>query len=81
MVHWYVRYNSYGLTIWVNFMVNMCVCVLGGGFGSNGFVTKVQPFPMDGHYRTNINSGVGHLRSELIVSLVLCMVAVQYSGH
>ena len=33
-----------------------CVCV---GFGSNGFVTKTQSFPMDGHYRTDIISGVG----------------------
>jgi hypothetical protein len=27
-----------------------------------------------GHYRTNIISGVGHLRLDLIVPLVLCMV-------
>ena len=38
MVHRYVRYNGHELTIRVNFMVN--VCVWGGGFGSNGFVTK-----------------------------------------
>jgi hypothetical protein len=44
----------------------------GGGFGSNGFVTKMQPFPMDGHYRTDVISGVGHLRSDSIVPLVLC---------
>jgi hypothetical protein len=36
-------------------MVNVCMY---GGFGSNGFVTKMQSFPMDGHYRTNIISGV-----------------------
>jgi hypothetical protein len=44
------------------------------GFGSNGFVTKVQHFPMDGYYRTNIISGVGHLRSDLVVLLVLCTI-------
>jgi hypothetical protein len=30
---------------------------------------------MDGHYRTDIISGVGHLRSDSVVPLVLCMVA------
>jgi hypothetical protein len=56
------------------------VCVRGGGggggsFGSNGFVTKVQPFPMDGHYRMDITSGVGHSRSDSVVPLALCTVA------
>jgi hypothetical protein len=51
-----------------------CVYV---GFGSNGFLTKAQPFPMNGHYRTNIISGVGHPRSNLVVPLVLCTIAVQ----
>jgi hypothetical protein len=50
----------------------MCVC---GGFGFNDFVTKVQPFPMDGHYRANIISGVGHMTSNSVVPLVLCTVA------
>jgi hypothetical protein len=50
------------------------MCVLYGGFGSNGFVVKVQPFPMDDHYRTDIISSVGHLRSDLVVPLVLYMV-------
>jgi hypothetical protein len=37
----------------------MCVCVGGGGgFGSNGFVTKVQSFLMDDYYRTDIISDV-----------------------
>jgi hypothetical protein len=72
-----MRYNGYGLAIWVNFMVK-CVFV---GFGSNGFVIKAQPFPMDGHNRMNIISSVGHLRSDSFIPLVLCMVAVQYSGH
>jgi hypothetical protein len=51
----------YGLTLWSN------VCM---GFRSNGFVTKGQPFPMDGHYRMDIISSVGHLRSDLVLSLV-----------
>ena len=29
---------------------------------------------MGGHYRTNIISSVGHLRSDSVVSLVLCTV-------
>jgi hypothetical protein len=51
------------------------MCVLYGGFGSNGFVTKVQLFPMDGHYRTDIISGVGHPRSDSVVPLMLFVVA------
>jgi hypothetical protein len=51
------------------------MCMLYGGFGSNGFVTKVQLFPMDGHYRTNIISGVGHPRSDSVVPLMLFVVA------
>ena len=68
MIHWYVQYNGHGLTIRVSFMVNVCVWK---GFGSNGFVTKMQSFPMDGYYRTYVISGVGHLRSNSVVSLVL----------
>jgi hypothetical protein len=49
-----------------------CVCV---GFGSNDFVTKAQPFPLDDHYRTDIISDVDHQRSNLVVPLVLCTVA------
>jgi hypothetical protein len=56
----------YGLALW-------SVCVW-EGFGSNGFVIKTQPFPMDGHYRTDVISGVGHPRSDLVVPLVLRMV-------
>ena len=51
------------------------MCVLYEGFGSNGFMTKVQSFPMDGHYRMDIISSVGHPRSNSIVPLVLCTVA------
>jgi hypothetical protein len=53
----------------------MCVCVCGGGgFGSNDFLTKMQPFLMDGHYRTDIISGVGYPRSDSVVPLVLRIV-------
>ena len=65
----------YMLTLW------SCVCVGGGGFGSNDFVIKAQSFPMDGNNRTDINSGVSHLRSDLVVSLMLYMVVVQYLRH
>ena len=54
---------------------NMVKCVLYGGFGSNSFVTKVQPFPLDGHYKTYIISGMRHSRSDSVVPLVLCMIA------
>jgi hypothetical protein len=53
----------YELTLWL-------VCV-GVGFGSNGFVIKMQSFPIDGYYRTNVISCVGHPRWDLVVSLVL----------
>jgi hypothetical protein len=55
-----------------------CMCV---GFGSNGFMNKVQPFPMNGHYKTDIISGVGHSRSDLFVMLVLYTVVMQWQRH
>jgi hypothetical protein len=58
----------YGLTLWSN----VCVWALNPIF----FVTKMQPFPMDGHYRKDITSGVGHSRLDSVVLLVLCTVAV-----
>jgi hypothetical protein len=57
---------------YIDFILWSNVWVLYVGFGSNGFVTKVQPFPMVGHY---IISSVGHLRSDSIMPLVLCTVA------
>jgi hypothetical protein len=39
--------NGHGLTIWVSFVVNVCVWGRGGGggFGSNGFVTNDATIP------------------------------------
>jgi hypothetical protein len=37
----------------------------------------MQSFLMDGHYRMDVISGVGHLRSDSVVLLVLC--TVQYA--
>ena len=47
-----------------------CVCV---SFGSNDFVTKIQAFPMNGHYRTDVISGVGHPKVGLC-----CATSVTY---
>jgi hypothetical protein len=52
----------------------------GGGFGSNGFVTKMQPFLMDGHYRMNVITNVGHPRSDSVVLLVLRTVFCAMAG-
>jgi hypothetical protein len=42
----------------------------------------MQPFPMDGHYRTDVISGVGHPGLYSVVSLVLRTVCfVQLIGH
>jgi uncharacterized membrane protein len=64
----------YRSTLWSN----VCVCV---GFRSNVFVIKAHPFSMDGHYRTDIISSVGHPRLDSIVPLMLYMVVVQWLGH
>ena len=37
-------------------------------------------FPIDGHYRTNFISGVGHPKSDLVVPLVLRMVCCAMAG-
>jgi hypothetical protein len=57
-------------------MVSVCV----GGFGSNGFMTKIQPFPMDGHYRTDIINSVGNPRSDSVMLLVLRTVCCAMVG-
>jgi hypothetical protein len=74
MVHWYIRYKR-SWAYYIDYILWSNVSVLYEGFGSNGFVTKVQPFPMDGPYRTDIISGVGHPRSDSVMLLVLCTVA------
>jgi hypothetical protein len=59
------------------------VCVWGEGeegFGFNAFVTKMQSFLMDGHYRIDVISGVSHLRSDLVVPLVLRTVCCEMIG-
>jgi hypothetical protein len=51
-----------------------------GSFGSNGFVTKMQPFPMDGHYKMDVINGVGYPRLDLVVLLVLRKVCCVMAG-
>ena len=71
MVHRCMQDNGYALAIYVNFMVK-CVCYMGFGF-NDCFVTSATL--MDGHYKTDIISGVGHPRLDSVVPLVLCTVA------
>jgi hypothetical protein len=73
MVRQYMRYKR-PWAYYIDFILWSNVYVLNRGFRSNGFMTKVQPFPMVGHYSTNIIIGVSHLRSNLVVLLVLCVV-------
>jgi hypothetical protein len=40
----------------------------------------IQSFPMDGYYRTDVISGMGHLRLDLVVPLVLRMVQCVMAG-
>jgi hypothetical protein len=54
-----------------------CVCI---SFGLSGFVTKTQSFLLDGHYRTDIINGVGHLRLDLVMPLVLRIVCCAMAG-
>jgi hypothetical protein len=54
-----------------------CVCYM--GIESNDcFIANVAL--TGSHYRTDIISGVGHLRSDLIVPLVLCTIAYNIWG-
>ena len=73
MVCWYMRYKR-PWAYYIDCILWSNVYVL-GGFGSNGFMTKVQSFPMSGYYRTDIISSVGHPKLDSVVPLVLCMVA------
>ena len=62
----------YRLTLW-------SVCVW-GAFESNGFVIKTQPFLLDGHYRTDVISGVGHPMLDSVMLLVLRTVCCAMAG-
>jgi hypothetical protein len=62
----------YGLALW-----SMCVWK---GFRSNGFVTEMQSFLINGYYRIDDISGVSHPKSGSVVSLVLCMVCCAIVG-
>ena len=68
--------NDHGLTIQTSYYGQLCV--LYRGFGFTGFMTKVQPFSIDGHYRTDVINGVGHPRSDSVVLLVLRTIV--YNG-
>ena len=70
MVHQYMQDNGHGLTIHVNFMVK---CVYYMGFGFNGCFMAGATLT-GSHYKMDIISGVGHLRSDSVVLLVLCTV-------
>jgi hypothetical protein len=78
MLYWYMQYKR-PWAYYIDFIL-WSLYVLYGGFGSNGFMNKVQPFPMDGHYRMDIISGVDHPRSDLVVPLVVCTVACNDCG-
>ena len=69
--------NSHEFTILVNFMVK---CVYYIGLGSNGCFAVGGALTV-GHYRTYIISGVGHLRSDSIVPLMLWMVVNNIRGN
>ena len=62
----------YKLALWL-----VCVC---RGFGSNSFMTNDAAIPMDGHYRTNIISDVGHPWSDSVMLLMLCTVQFAMAG-
>jgi hypothetical protein len=79
MIRWYVQYKR-PWAYYIDFILWLDVSVLYGGFGSNSFVTKVQPFLMVDHYRIDIISDVCHSRSDSVVQLVLCTVACNSWG-
>ena len=76
MVYRYVRDNGHELTIHVNFMVK---CVYYMGIGSNDYFMASIAL-VGGHYKIDIINGVGHLRSNLVVLLVLCTIAYNIRG-
>jgi hypothetical protein len=69
-----------GLLYRLTLCSHFCVCGGRGGGGGRGFWIKwfcdrYNHSQMVSYYRTNIINGVGHSRSDLVVSLVLCKVA------
>ena len=63
----------------LNRLSDIVKCMRYMDLGSNdSFVTGLVL--MDGHYRMNIIRGVSHLRSDSIVSLVLCTVTYNIRG-
>ena len=54
-----------------------CVCYM--ELGSNGFF-MIGATLTDSHYRANIISSVGHLRSDPIMPLMLCTIAYNIQG-
>jgi hypothetical protein len=76
MIHRYVRDNGHELIIHLNFIVK-CVYYMGLRFNFC-FVASVAL--IDSHCRTNIISGVGHLRSNSVLPLVLCTVVHNIQG-
>ena len=65
----------YELALW-----STCACV--GTLDPMVLWPMMQPFPMDGHFRRDVISSVGHLRLDSVVPLVLHMVCfVQWLGH
>jgi hypothetical protein len=73
--------STYGIMTMglLNRLSNIVKCMCYMGLGSNGYFVTGAAL-MDSHYRTNIIRGVGHLRSNSIVSLVLCIVAYNIWG-
>jgi hypothetical protein len=57
----------------------MVKCVYYMDLGSNS-CSMASAALMGGHYKMNIINGVGHLRSDSVVLLVLCMVTYNIWG-
>jgi hypothetical protein len=63
----------YMLALWL-----MYACV--GALDPMILWPMIQQFPMDGHFKTDVISGVGHPRSNLVVLLVLRTVQCAMAG-
>jgi hypothetical protein len=79
MVCWYVRYKR-PWAYYINYVLWSNVCVI-RGFGSIGFVTLMQPFPIGSvTTRWTLLVGVGHSRLDSIVPLMLRAVCCAMAG-